>query len=171
MTDHLRWLVPATAALAFSQHCYGVQYFTVEQARQLMFADAKEFVPAPLKLTGEQAKEIERISGVRVRTPEQAVWVARADGKSLGWFIVDEVYGKHELITYAVALAADGSVRQIEVLEYREGYGYEIRNPNWRRQFVGKRVDDPLKLDQDIKNITGATLSCRHVTEGVKRLL
>ena len=28
-----------------------------------------------------------------------------------------------------------------------------------------------LKLDADIKNISGATISCRHVTDGVKRLL
>ena len=106
-----------------------------------------------------------------MRVPEQRVWQARADGTLLGWLIVDEVYGKHELITYAVGLNADGSVRQIEVMDYRETYGYEIRNPAWRRQFVGKRQGDALKLDQDIKNITGATLSCRHVTEGVKRLL
>ena len=39
------------------------------------------------------------------------------------------------------------------------------------RQFVGKTSQSPLKLDRDIKNISGATLSCRHVTDGVKRLL
>ena len=52
----------------------------------------------------------------------------------------------------------------------------EIRSdPNgdaaWRRQFAGKTARDPLKLDQDIRNISGATLSCRHVTDGIKRLL
>lgn len=170
MNAHLRYLLPAAALVAASPG-YAVQYLTVQQAQQLMFADAKEFVSAPLKLSKEQSAEIERLSGVSVRVPDQPVWAVRADGKNLGWFIVDEVIGKHELITYAVALNADGSVRQIEVLEYRETYGYEIRNPNWRRQFVGKRQGDTLKLEQDIRNITGATLSCRHITEGVKRLL
>jgi Na+-translocating ferredoxin:NAD+ oxidoreductase RnfG subunit len=108
---------------------------------------------------------------VRVRLLEQRVWQARAAGKLLGWFIIDEVYGKHEFITYAVGINADGSVRQIEVMDYREAYGYEIRNRAWRRQFAGKRHGDALRLDQDIKNISGATLSCRHVTDGVKRLL
>ena len=88
-----------------------------------------------------------------------------------GWFIVDEVVGKHEFITYAVGLNANGSVKQIEVMDYRETYGGEIRNENWRAQFVGKTSQSPLKLDRDIKNISGATLSCRHVTDGVKRLL
>ena len=42
---------------------------------------------------------------------------------------------------------------------------------NWRNQFVHKSAADPLKLDQDIRNISGATLSSRHVTEGVRRLM
>jgi Na+-translocating ferredoxin:NAD+ oxidoreductase RnfG subunit len=71
----------------------------------------------------------------------------------------------------AVGLNADGSVKQIEVLDYRETYGYEIRNAEWRAQFVGKTSQSKLKLDDDIANVSGATLSCRHITDGVKRLL
>jgi Na+-transporting NADH:ubiquinone oxidoreductase subunit NqrC len=81
------------------------------------------------------------------------------------------VIGKHEFITYALALGADGTVRGVEILEYRESYGGEIRNPKWRQQFVGKRPGSQLRLDKDIKNISGATLSSRHVTDGVRRLL
>jgi Na+-translocating ferredoxin:NAD+ oxidoreductase RnfG subunit len=169
MQDLVRWLAPAAALVA--PHCYAVQYLSVEQAQSAIFADAREFVPAPVRLSREQAREIERLSGVRVRVPEQAVWEARAHGKLLGWFAVDEVIGKHELITYAVGIDVGGSVRQIEVMDYREAYGYEIRNAAWRRQFAGKRAGDTLKLDQDIRNITGATLSCRHITDGVRRLL
>ena len=33
------------------------------------------------------------------------------------------------------------------------------------------RSGDTLKLTEDIKNISGATLSSRHITGGVKRLL
>ena len=79
--------------------------------------------------------------------------------------------GKHEFITYAIGLDAGGGVTQIEVMDYRESYGYEIRNAEWRRQFVGKHAGDKLKLDGDIKNVSGATLSCRHITDGVKRVL
>ena len=79
--------------------------------------------------------------------------------------------GKHEFITYAVGLNANGSVKQIEVMDYRETYGGQIREETWRSQFVGKTARSTLKLDADIKNISGATLSCRHVTDGVKRLL
>jgi Na+-transporting NADH:ubiquinone oxidoreductase subunit C len=81
------------------------------------------------------------------------------------------VIGKHELIAYALGIAADGAVRGVEILDYREPRGGEIRDPRWRAQFVGKRQGSTLRLEQDIQNISGATLSCRHVTDGVRRLL
>jgi Na+-transporting NADH:ubiquinone oxidoreductase subunit NqrC len=74
------------------------------------------------------------------------------------------------MITYAVALSPSGIILGIEILEYVESYGYEVAEPDWRKQFVGKTVSDPIKLNQDIQNIGGATLSCKHITDGVKRV-
>jgi FMN-binding protein len=119
------------------------------------------------KFHSEQAQAIERRSDANVRNKELHVWKTSSDG----FFIVDEVVGKHEFITYAIGLNADGTVKQIEIMTYRESYGYEVRNPDWRAQFVGKNASAPLKLNKDIKNISGATLSCRHIADGVKRIL
>jgi Na+-translocating ferredoxin:NAD+ oxidoreductase RnfG subunit len=151
--------------------CYAVTYLSAEQAQKLCFPDATQFASADMKLTREQLKAIEKDSGVRVRLDTQKVWRAQAGGKFLGWLIQDEVLGKHEYITWVLALNPDGSIKQIEILDYRETYGYEIRNEKWRAQFYGRRHGAKLKLDDDIRNITGATLSCRHITDGVKRLL
>jgi Na+-translocating ferredoxin:NAD+ oxidoreductase RnfG subunit len=108
---------------------------------------------------------------VRQRWTKQAIWRAEKAGQLIGWFIVDEVVGKHEFITYAAGLTPDNKVQGIEILTYRETYGYQVRNAEWRRQFVGKTLAAPFKLDEDIANISGATLSCRNVMNGVKRLL
>src|SRR4030095_11945391 len=156
--------LPISALIAPS--AFAVQYLTVDQAQRSIYP-GKSFTAASVKLTSVQRKAIQQASGVRVLRDDQQVW--RVSGG--GWFIVDEVVGKHEFITYAVGLNTDGSVRQIEIMDYRESYGYEIRNEAWRRQFVGRRDGDPLKFEIDIQNIGGATLSCRHITEGVKRLL
>jgi len=156
--------LPVSALIAPS--AFAVRYLTVDQAQQAIFP-SKSFTAAPVKLTSSQRKAIEQASGLRVLHDEQQVW--RVSGDS--WFIVDEVVGKHEFITYAVGLNADGSVKQIEIMDYREAYGGQIRDQKWRAQFVGKTSKSPLKLDNDIKNISGATLSCRHITDGVKRLL
>ncbi|MBX6324499.1 MAG: FMN-binding protein [Chthoniobacterales bacterium] len=156
--------LPVSALVAPS--AFAVQYLTVEQAQRAIFP-GKSLTAAPVELTGAQRKSIEQASGVRVLRNKQPVWKVSGGG----WFIVDEVVGKHEFITYAVGLNADGSVKQIEIMDYRETYGGQIRDQKWRAQFVGKTAKSPLKLEADIKNISGATLSCRHVTDGVKRLL
>ena len=124
-----------------------------------------------MTLTRVQTKAIEKDSGVWVRLPAEKVWLARDGDRFLGWVIQDEVLGKHEYIHWALALNADGSVRQIEILVYNETYGYQVREATWRAQFTGKKHGAELKLGDDIKNISGATLSCRHITDGVKRLL
>src|SRR5262249_38612754 len=156
--------LPISALVAPST--FAVQYLTVDQAQHAIFP-GKSFTAASVKLTIAQRKAIQQVSGIRVLRGEQQVW--RVSGG--GWFILDEVVGKHEFITYAAGLNTDGSVKQIEIMDYRETYGGQIRDQKWRAQFVGKTSKSPLKLHSDIKNINGATFSFPHITDGVKRLL
>jgi hypothetical protein len=166
MNEYIRWSLLPTAAVVIAAPAHATVYLTVDQAQQAIFPGGR-FTEAPLTLSDADAKAIEARSGVNVGRREVHAW--RVDGGGL--FIVDEVIGKHEYITFAVGLDADGTVRGIEIMDYRESYGYEIRNPVWRAQFTGKTAADPLKLDGDIRNIGGATLSCRHITDAVKRVL
>jgi Na+-translocating ferredoxin:NAD+ oxidoreductase RnfG subunit len=145
---------------------YGTVYLSVEQAQALLFPGAT-FQPDTRTLTNEQAKAIAHASGVDVRSKQLKAWRV-SNG---GWFIVDEVVGKHEYIPFAVALDERGAVKGVEILEYREAYGGQIRDPEWRKQFVGKEPGTKLQLDKNIRNVSGATLSCKHVTDGVQRLL
>ena len=115
--------------------------------------------------------KIKDLSGVRQRWDTQQIWRAIKDGKTLGWFAVDEVIGKHEFITYAVGLSPDGHVLGVEIMTYRETYGGGVRNAIWRQHLVGKTLADPFKLDEDVPNISGGTLSSRNVMDGVKRVL
>lgn len=158
-------------ALLVAAPAFAATYHSVESAQQACFPGGAAFTPADVTLTKEQMKALEKMSGVRVRLDRQRVWKASQGGQFAGWFIVDEVLGKHEFITYALALNPAGGVKSIEVMEYRESYGHEIRQADWRVQFLGKKNGAQLKLGADIKNISGATLSCRHLTDGVKRLL
>jgi Na+-translocating ferredoxin:NAD+ oxidoreductase RnfG subunit len=163
-------LPTAAIAAAAAAPVSATVYLTIQAAQQAMFPGAR-FVPHDLAFTPDQRKAIARGSGVGSFDKVQRVWDVRSGNGRAGWFIVDRVLGKHEMITYAVALTPDGAVKRIEILEYLETYGGEIRNPNWRQQFVGKRSGSQLQLGKDIKNISGATLSSRHVTDGVRRLL
>lgn len=173
MSNTPDWLILPVACVPLfaAAPAFAVQYMTAETAQKLMFPEATAFAAHPVRLDDAQKRVVEKAARVRMRDPEQPVWQAVANGKPLGWFVLDEVYGKHEFITYAVALDLSGSVRGVEILDYRETHGGEVRNPKWRAQFEGKRHGAPLKLDEDIRNISGATLSCKHISEGVRRVL
>jgi Na+-translocating ferredoxin:NAD+ oxidoreductase RnfG subunit len=171
MSGWVRWAAPPAIVVSIAAPAHAVRYLSVEQAQKIAFPDATRFVEAHVIFTPADVASIERRSGQKVRARGQQVWRALVDDRIVGFFIVDYVIGKHLVIDYAIALDPGGQVRHVEILEYRESYGGEISNRSWLAQFVGKTSRDPLELDQDIRNISGATLSSRHVTEGVKRVL
>jgi Na+-translocating ferredoxin:NAD+ oxidoreductase RnfG subunit len=150
---------------------HGEKYLTVAAAQKLCFPQAKRFEERVIRFKPEEARQIERNSGVRVSNAGNKVIYAYEDTTPTGVLFLDHVLGKHEIIDYGVAISPDGKILQIEILEYRESYGGEIRNPKWRRQFAGKDTSSALRLNKDVYNISGATISCRSVTEGIKRVL
>lgn len=159
------------ASLAVSP-CQATDYLSIEDAQKITFPEGKEFKVAHVVFTEEQKQKIESESGISVTSRAQKIWqVLGEDNKPLGWFVVDYVIGKHMLIDYAVAINSEREVLDVEILSYRESYGGEIRSRNWLEQFKGKDHLDTLTLNKDITNIGGATLSSRHVTEGIKRIL
>lgn len=155
----------AAAPLAAAP-AWATTYMTVDQAKAALFPGVA-LVRDDRDLTDAQVAAIRARAGVSV--PSRTVHSWRApDGARL---IVDQVLGKHENITFALALDRGGAVRALEILDYRESYGGQVRDPAWRAQFTGKRDGAPLALGRDIRNNSGGTLSARHVTDGVRRLL
>ena len=162
----VQFLLLPPAIVAFAGPAYATVYLSMEEAQKLMFPGAT-FEALPLSLSDDQVQAIEKASDTNVRNRTLQVWKVSTGG----WFITDEVVGKHEFIPIALALDASGAVKDIEILEYREAYGDQVRNPQWRAQFNGKRNGSTLTLSEDIQNISGATLSSKHITDGVRRLL
>jgi hypothetical protein len=148
MTHWIRLAAPAALVASVASPVYAVQYLTVVQAQKQAFPSASSFAA---------------IDG--------RAWKAQAGGRTLGLIVVDHVIGKHLYIDYAVAIDTSGRVQRVDILQYRESYGGEVRERSWLSQFVGKSSASTLKVDSDIRNISGATLSSHHVTEGVKRVL
>ncbi len=166
---------PAQSSIAMLIGCIAISapaiveariYLSIKQVKSLFFP--KEVLKkSPIIISDDLQKKMRSISSVRHPFKGDKIWKT-ADGS---WLIVDEVLGKHEMITYAVAINSKGEILGIEIIEYVESYGYEIQGDDWRRQFIGKTASHPIKLKQDIQNISGATLSAKHVTDGVKRVM
>jgi hypothetical protein len=148
MTGWVRFTLPTVVVASIASPALAVQYLSVDAAQKLAFPSANRFVEN-----------------------DGRTWKAQAGDKLLGLFVLDHVIGKHLYIDYAVALDTNGRVMRVEILQYRESYGGEVREGGWLAQFVGKGSGSALKVGGDIRNISGATLSSLHITEGVKRIL
>jgi len=161
-----------TALLLAAPTAWAKTYLSHAQAQKICFPKAGHFEWKAQRYTPAQAAALKRASGHKVIDP--GIWyaVAYKDKNKkdvLGVLVFDRVWGKHELIDYVIALSPEGKVRQIEILVYRENWGDEIRRAGWRKQFVDKHSKSKLTLHRGIHNIGGATISCRNVTDGVRR--
>ena len=162
--------IGALAATAPFQVVVATEYLSVEAAQKALFPQADRFNEVVLSLSPQQRERVAALAGPQ--PPHRSLRAFRAlhGDQSLGFVFVDEVIGKEDFITYAVAIDTSGRLSAPEVLAYRESHGGEIRNAAWRQQFAGRQGLDQLRVQTDIKNIAGATLSCQHVTEGVRWL-
>jgi Na+-transporting NADH:ubiquinone oxidoreductase subunit C len=165
----LRPLLAVVAALPAS--ATAADYLSVAQAQATIFPDAERFEPRDVLLDDALRARLGAAASSALAGGHLAYSVARRGDLVLGAVAVDEVIGKFERITYAVGVDARGAVKQVEILSYRESHGGEVRLPAWRKQFVGKDAGSALTVGDDIAGVSGATLSCNHVTAGVKRLV
>jgi len=125
----VRWLIPVgVGAASVAQVAHATQYLTMEQAQRAAFPDATAFETVRAKF---DASALGVPTGWAPR-----VWQARVGERVLGTFFADAVIGKSEAIDYSLALDTNGTVIALEVLQYRESHGSEVRMAPWRMIFL-----------------------------------
>jgi Na+-translocating ferredoxin:NAD+ oxidoreductase RnfG subunit len=143
-------------------------YFTTKSLLKTFFADSEKVTYVKLD-TPTHEKELRRALGYLPKKKTYAVFVARTGDRVDGYAFIDDEMGQHEPITFGVRLTPDGVVDAMEVMVYREGYGDEVRERRFKRQFTGKTARDPIALGNDVIAISGATISSKSMTVGVRR--
>ncbi len=146
-------------------------YFTEEEAAQVMFPDSEKIRKDTLTLTPEQKAFVEEVIGWKFPETTFDVFIGETRGNIDGYALIQNTIGKHRPITYMVGVDSTGECSNFEVLVYREARGNEIAKKRFNYQYQGKSVEDPVRINRDIINITGATMSVRSASAGVKRVL
>jgi len=159
------------AALSPVAIVVAADYLSLDAAQRAVYPDADAFQEVVVKQSPEQINALLALAGPQPPHGTIRIFEATRGGTALGHVFVDEVIGRQNLITYAIGIDADGALRNLEIMSYRESHGGEVRNPGWRAQFDHRDSLDQLRFRTDIKNISGATLSSEHVTQGVRWLL
>jgi hypothetical protein len=99
------------------------------------------------------------------------VYGAAAVPALLGYALVTEERGKYRPITMFVAVDTAGRVAAVRVMTYREPRGGEVARQFFLRQYRGKVLGDPIRINRDIINVSGATISVHSVSTGVRKTL
>ena len=146
-------------------------YLTPEDAAELMFPESDHIRSEVIIITENQKQLIEERIGWHFPETTFDCFIGETKGKVDGWAFIQHTIGKHKPMTYMVGVDDQGEVFGIEVLVYRESRGSEVRKKRFNYQYEGKTAYDPIRINRDIINISGATMSVRSMSAGVKRVL
>lgn len=124
-----------------------------------------------IKLSPEKKAQIEERIGWKFPEDSFDVYIGETGSQIDGYALVQNTIGKHKPMTYMVGIDNKGRVSDIELLVFRESRGSEIRQKRFNSQYEGKTVLDPVRINKDIINISGATMSVRSMSAGIKRVL
>lgn len=134
------------------------------------FAKSERVTFAKLALTPVQQQNLRKRLGYDV-APSWTVYYGKTGERIDGVAVIDNELGQHQPITFGVLIGADGVLKRVEVMVYREAYGAEVQQTRFRSQFVGKTAGDALRHGTDIVAIAGATISSKSMANGVRRAM
>ncbi len=165
------WVLLAIPALAQPDGDVRV-YLTVEQALKEVFPSSKDYITERITLS---AKELQAAQAFLRRknldSTFEAVLAYGEKGQFLGYAVITEEIGKYRPITFIVGVTPKFRVKKVAVMVYRESRGGEVRMPRFLYQYRGKAADDPIRINRDIINVSGATISVRALNAGVRKVL
>lgn len=143
-------------------------YWTTKSLLKDFFKTSKRVTYVKLEGANERAA-LKKLLGYTPKRSSYVVFVAKSGDRVDGYAVIDEEMGQHLPITFGVKISPEGKVERLEVMVYREGYGDEIREGRFRRQFEGKSQRDDIRFGSDVVAISGATISSKAMAVGVRR--
>jgi len=146
-------------------------FLTEDEALKLMFPKSERIRKDVIRLTPETKTQIEERIGWKFPEEGFEVHIGETGARIDGYVLVQNTIGKHKPMTYMVGVDPQGRVSNVELLVFREARGSEVRTKRFNSQYEGKTVLDPVRINKDIINISGATMSVRSISAGIKRVL
>jgi Na+-translocating ferredoxin:NAD+ oxidoreductase RnfG subunit len=146
-------------------------FMNEEEAVKLMLPKSQRIKRELIRLTQEKKELIEERIGWKFPEESFEVYIGESENKVDGYALLHNTIGKHRHMTYMVGVDGEGRCTNVELLIFREAKGSEVGKKRFNSQYEGKTVSDPIRINKDIINISGATMSVRSISAGVKRVL
>jgi FAD:protein FMN transferase len=165
------WLTASAVMAASAVPASGEVYLNEAQALAIILGE-KAIVRREQKTLDEALRaKLERSSNLRFPESSYTFFIAARDGQAEKYAMQMNEIGKTEPITFMVGMSPEGKVSEIVIMVFRENRGWEVKEKRFLNQFRGKTLRNSVRVDEDIINYTGATLSSKAVARGVKKAL
>ncbi len=149
-------------------------FYTVDEALKVLLPQAQDIKEETKALSEEQKQSISKMAEIEFDPEldkEYHFYIGRADGQIVGYAVIDTVKGKWGPIHYMLSIEPDGRIKDIVVLELKERRGRPVKERKFLDQFIGKTLQDPIKLKKDVKGVSGATISSRGMSNGIRKIV
>src|SRR5713226_3284436 len=165
------WLTASAVMAASAVPAAGEVYLSEAQALAMVLGE-RAVVRMEQKTLDETLRtKLERSSNLRFPESSYTFFIAAQAGRAEKYAIQVNEIGKTETITFMVGMSPEGKVTEVVIMIFRENRGWEVKEKRFLNQFRGKMLRNSIRVDEDIINYTGATLSSKAVARGVKRAL
>jgi len=155
---------------AFMESAFARVFYAKEEAIQVAFPDADTIDKKTFFLTDQQVKEVEAIARVRLDSKLVTFYIGKKKQQLMGYAVIDVHIVRTLPEAFMVVLSPEGRVVSTLVLAFHEPLEY-LPPDRWLKQFEGKTPATNPRLGRDIAGITGATLTARAITNGVRKIL
>ena len=146
-------------------------FMSEDEAIKIVLPKSQRVHKEVIQLSQDKKDLIEQRIGWKFPEESFEVYIGETGDKIDGYAMIHNTIGKHKHMTYMVGVDAKGVCSDVELLVFREARGSEVGRKRFNVQYEGKTVLDPIRINKDIINITGATMSVRSISAGVKRVL
>lgn len=160
-----------------------VRLLTEEEALKEMFPEADSFVNETRVLDPEEMVRLKnRIkklvlyqkgsqSEMLAEKNDYVFYFAMKGGEKIGVAVMEMQPGKWGPVQFIIALDMDGKVKNLAVMFYVEQRGRPIARRSFLGQFIGKSSGNPIVIREDIRAISGATISSRCTAFTVRKVI
>ena len=161
-------LFVAAALLGFmAGNASALDVSSKEEAIKYAFSGADKIVKKRIRLSTPQRAAIGKLISQVVRDKVISFYVGQKGGQTLGYAVVERVTNRSWSISYMVVMNADGTVKDVEVLNYEGARNWGVQYESWLKQFFGMNAQSDFR---GVSGITGATISVRTITAGVQKI-
>lgn len=144
-----------------------------ERTMRKIFPEAHDYKTITTLISDEKREVIEKRLGEELAPGERHDWIyyeiTGDKGEQLGYIIADAEKGEYGVIEMVMGITPDGKVTGLYIQRARERDDV-FKSEKFLNQFVGKSIENPIKIGDDIKAEKAST-AVKAVILGVRKML